>query len=63
MAGEGRDLRRGLRGELPRRREHERLNAPRLAVEALDQGYGESGRLAAAGLREPDYVLPTQELG
>src|SRR5215210_4461771 len=63
VAGEVRDLSRGLRGKLPRWHEHERLYSPRLPAEALDQGYGESSRLATACLREPDHILPVQKLG
>jgi hypothetical protein len=63
VAGEVRKLGRGLRGELPCRYEYERLYAPCLRVDCLDQRYGESGRLAAAGLRETDDVLPVQEGG
>lgn len=62
-SGKVRDLRRGLRGELPRGYEYERLYTLCLWVDGLDQWYGGSLRFAAAGLREIDDVLSAQKRG
>jgi len=57
IAREALQLGRGLRRQLPRRHDHQRLDAPYLRVHSFDQRYGEGRRLATPGLRETDDIL------
>ena len=62
IAGETGYFGRRLRRELPRRDQHQRLNAPRLTVDTLDHGYRESRRLSTPGLRQAYNVFTIQKL-
>ena len=52
---------RDLDRQLARRGQNERLHRAQLGVDRLDDGQAERGRLAGAGLRLGDDVLPAQE--
>ena len=62
-AAVGVDGARDLRGQFPRRDEHERLHGAGSDVEPAERGEGEGGGFAGARLGLPDHVVPAEHHG